>query len=216
MPPQLLSPPPKANVQRMSYSRGVSDETVFLLSPANLNGKRGQMLLDSKARSEQAVALRSSEGARLGDVYSFVSGLYFRGKAAYAERFASRTVPTGAWVMTPGGGLCALAERVTAGRLEGWQRVQVSEHNPHFTAPLTRHVCALLDTVSADTSFVLLGSVASRKYVVPLLQVLGPRLVYPTQFAGMGDMARGALLLRCVREGRELHYSAIASSVPAG
>lgn len=192
----------------------MSEETIFLLSPANLNGKRGQMLFNSEARFELAKALRSSEGAPLGDVYSFVSGLYFRGKASYAAKFARSALPPGAWVMTPGGGLCTLDERVTVARLEGWQRVQVSEHNPHFTAPLTRHVCGLADTASAGTRFVLLGSLASQKYVVPLVAALGPRLFYPTSFAGLGDMARGALLLRCTRESRELEYSTVVASRP--
>src|SRR4051812_41724201 len=145
----------------------VNRQTIFLLSPANLNGKRGKMLLNPEARFELAKALRGPEGAPLGDVYSFVSGLYFRGKARYAARFAGRDVPPGAWVITPGGGLCTLAEPVTASRLQGWQQVLVSERNPHFTAPLTRHLCVLADQAGADTRFVLLGSVASKKYVLP-------------------------------------------------
>jgi len=187
----------------------VSDETIFLLSPANLNGKRGKMLLNPEATFALAKALRSTEGAALGDVYSFVSGLYFRGKAAYAAKFASRVVPTGVWVITPGGGLCSLHERVTLARLEGWQRVSISESNPHFTAPLVRHVCELADAVGTDARFVLLGSVASKKYVVPLLEALGARLFYPTRFAGLGDMARGALMLSCTREGKELCYAEV-------
>lgn len=187
----------------------VSVQTIFLLSPANLNGKRGKMLFNPEARFELANALRARDGAPLGEVYSFVSGLYFRGKASYAVRFANSQVPPGVWVITPGGGLCTLVERVTAARLQGWQKVQVSEQNPHFTAPLTRHVCVLADQAGAAARFVLLGSVASKKYVLPLLESLGPRLFYPTDFAGLGDMARGALLLRRTREGRELEYSAV-------
>lgn len=169
------------------------------------------MLLNPDARFELARALRSPEGAALGDVYTFLSGLYFRGKAAYARQFASAAAPPGAWVITPGGGLCELSERVTTTRLDGWQRVQVSERNPHFTAPLARHVSALVDVLDERTSFVLLGSIASNKYVAPLLELLGSRLLYPTEFAGLGDMSRGALLLRCAREGTELEYATVAS-----
>lgn len=186
-------------------------EHVFLLSPAKLNGKRGNMLFKPEARFELAQALRSRDGAALGDVYSFLSGLYFRGKAAYATKFASSATPPGAWVITPGGGLCELTERVTTARLEGWQRVQVSESNPHFTVPLARHVSTLLDELSERVRFVLLGSIASNKYVVPLLELLGPRLLYPLAFAGLGDMSRGALLLRCAREGTELEYASVDS-----
>jgi hypothetical protein len=189
----------------------VSDEHIFLLSPANLNGKRGKMLFNPDARFELARALRSREGAALGDVYSFVSGLYFRGKVAYASRFAGGGAPSRAWVMTPGGGLCELSEPVTMARLEGWQRVRISEHNPHFTAPLVRHLSTLADAVGAETDFVLLGSVASNKYVVPLLDLLGPRLLYPAQFEGLGDMSRGALLLRRAREGKELEYTPVTA-----
>ena len=187
----------------------VFGETIFLLSPANLNGKRGRMLFNPEARFELAQALRSDEGALLGDVYGFVSSLYFRGKAAYAASFARSATHLGAWTITPGGGLCGLSERVTSARLEGWQRVRISEHNPHFTAPLVRQACALADAASSNTRFVLLGSVASKKYVLPLLQAFGPRLFYPTRFAGLGDMSRGALLLRAVREGAELQYTAV-------
>src|SRR5438552_3001986 len=188
----------------------VSEQTIFLLSPAKLSGKRGQMLLDPEARFALAQALHSSEGAALGEVYSFVSSLYFRGKAAYAAKFTSSAGSLGAWVITPGGGLCRLTERVTATRLAGWQRVLVGEHNPHFTAPLARHVSELLDSVGTETRFVLVGSVASKKYVAPLLEVLGPRLFYPAKFEGLGDMARGALLLRCARDGHELDYTPAA------
>ncbi len=187
----------------------MTDANVFLLSPANLQGKRGKILLNPTAGFQLAVALRSAEGAALGDVFSFVSGLYFRGKAEYAVKFAGLGLSPGAWVITPGGGLCTLAERVTVGRLEGWQRVKVSEKSPHFTAPLSRHVSALVDTASAATCFVLLGSVASPKYVTPLLEVLGPRLLYPARFSGLGDMSRGALLRRSVRAGTELDYTAV-------
>lgn len=192
----------------------MSSPTIFLLSPANLNGKRGEMLFNPEARFELAKALRTDKGAPLGDVYSFVSGLYFRGKASYATRFADGAVPPGAWVITPGGGLCTLAERVTVARLRGWQQVRISDQNPHFTAPLMRHVCALADEAGVDARFVLLGSVATKKYVLPLLESLGPRLLYPTQFAGLGDMARGALLLRCAREGRELEYTQLSAARP--
>jgi len=184
--------------------------TIFLLSPANLGGKRGGLLLGPSGSSELWRRLRTPSGAPLSDVFSFVSSLYFRGKAAYAKTFGHS-----AWggesvrVITAGGGLCSLDTHVTQERLEGWQRVQVSERNPHFTAPLVRHASELLDAADPDARFVLLGSVASRKYVAPLLEVFGPRLLYPARFAGLGDMARGGLLLRAVRDGVELEYAPV-------
>jgi hypothetical protein len=91
--------------------------------------------------------------------------------------------------------------------------VPISENNPHFTAPLLRHASLLLDRHDAATRFVLLGSVASNKYVAPLLEVFSERLLFPADFAGMGDMSRGALMLRAARDGQELDYAPVAGTV---
>jgi hypothetical protein len=192
-----------------------STATVFLISPANLGGKRGKLLFSPDARFELARRLRS-EGATVGDVFTFVSGLYFRGKRAYAERFGHAPGRPGAYVMTAGGGLCTLDERVSLGRLEGWRHTSVSEHNPHFTAPLVRQVCELAHTLEPEARFVLLGSVASRKYVAPLVEALGPRLLFPARLAGLGDMSRGSLLLRCVSANEELEYASIQAPLTKG
>jgi hypothetical protein len=182
----------------------------MLLSPVRLSGERGRLLLRDEAAFPLALELRTREGARLGDVFSFVSGLYFRGKASYAQAFARREAgKPAAFVMAAGGGLCELAERVTLERLRGWSKVAIHEHNPHFTAPLQRHASALLDVEPASTRFVLLGSVASAKYVAPLLEVFGERLLYPVEFLGRGDMSRGSLLLAAVRDQRELEYARV-------
>lgn len=58
----------------------------------------------------------------------------------------------------------------------------------------------------------LLGSVASDKYVVPLLEIFGEQLLYPKEFAGRGDMSRGSLMLRAVSEQRELDYEPVMSA----
>ena len=190
-----------------------SSATFFLISPANLSGKRGQLLFDPQAKVQVGARLRSPAGAPLGEVFSFVSGLYFRGKMAYAERFGQAPEGLGAArVMTAGGGLCTLGEPVTLARLEAWRQVIVSENNPHFTAPLVRHVCELADSLGPDARFVLLGSVASHKYVAPLHEALGPRLLFPTKLAGLGDMSRGSLLLRAVRDGVELDYAPVRTA----
>ncbi len=188
--------------------------TIFLISPANLSGKRGQMILNADATFELARALRSPAGAPLGELFQFVSGLYFRGKMSYARAFGRANGRESSFVMTAGGGLCSLDERVTIARLRGWQSVSVHEKNPHFTAPLQRQASELLDA-NADARFVLLGSVATRKYVKPLLEVFETRLFFPEEFTGLGDMSRGSLLLRAVREGRELAYAPVALPGPA-
>jgi hypothetical protein len=191
----------------------VIPSTIFLLSPVNLSGKRGRMLLKVSADFELARALRSPQGAPLEKIFSFVSGLYFRGKAEYAQRFGRDTAGRpSALVMTAGGGLCLLDETLTKTRLEAWQRVPVSEQNPHFTAPLQRHACELLDSHDANARFVLLGSIATRKYVSPLVEVFGSRLLYPRRFAGLGDMSRGSLLLRAAADGIELDYEPLMAA----
>jgi hypothetical protein len=146
-------------------------------------------------------------------LFSFVSGLYFRGKVSYAHAFGrTRNGLPGALVISAGGGLCPLAERVTLDRLRGWANVSIRADNPHFTAPLFRHMSELCAAHGVDTRFVLLGSVATKKYVEPLLEILGERLLFPSEFAGLGDMSRGALLLRAAREQRELAYASVAAA----
>ena len=186
---------------------------IFLLSPANLSGRRGAMLFNPTAQFQLARELRSAQGAPLGELFSFVSGLYFRGKLAYARAFGHAPLgQTAAYVISAGGGLCTTDERVSLERLQGWAKVSVHHDNPHFTAPLIRHASALFERSAPGTRFVLLGSVASNKYVQPLGDVFGPQLHFPAQFAGLGDMSRGALLLRAVRDGRELEYAPVAHS----
>jgi hypothetical protein len=146
-------------------------------------------------------------------LFSFVSGLYFRGKASYAREFArTRHGLPGAFVISAGGGLCGMDEPITLDRLRGWAQVSIHEGNPHFTAPLYRHSSELLQTHGDRTRFVLLGSVATKKYLEPLLDVFGDRLMFPSDFVGLGDMSRGALLLRAVRENCELSYTTVTDA----
>lgn len=188
----------------------------MLLSPAKLSGQRGRLLLDGNADFPLARRVRSREGAALGEIFSFVSGLYFRGKASYARLFARSTDGSpAAFVMTAGGGLLGLDEPVGLERLRGWAAVPIHAENPHFTAPLVRQATTLLDAHAATTRFVLLGSIASDKYVVPLLEVFGPRLLFPREFLGRGDMSRGALLLKAVRNAEELAYAAVTEARPS-
>ena len=63
---------------------------------------------------------------------------------------------------------------------------------------------------------ILLGSIATGKYVDPLLAALGERLRFPVDFVGRGDMSRGGLLLRCVRAGTELTYVGVRDVVRRG
>jgi hypothetical protein len=171
------------------------------------------MLLSPSSRLALAEQLRSAEGAPLGETFSFVSGLYFRGKLAYARAFGRPLGPQpAAFIISAGGGLCQLNERVSTARLSAWASVSIDEQNPHFAVPLVRHTSALLDVYPDSVRFVLLGSLASNKYVAPLLEVFGARVLFPSRFLGMGDMQRGSLLLQAVREDRELDYEPLSGA----
>jgi predicted kinase len=190
---------------------------VFLLSPANLAGERARLIFNPRAEFELARRLQTPGGAPLGDVYSFVSGLYFRGKRAYAEAFG-RPPPglAGGLVISPREGLRFLHEPVTLERLRGWADVPIGAGNPRFVEPLLEHAVALERAHGGDTRFVLLGSVASDKYVVPLTRVFGDHLLFPPDFIGRGDMSRGALLLKAVRERRPLTYAPVEGAIRTG
>jgi hypothetical protein len=177
------------------------------------------LLLSDRARFDLAGRLRAGE-ATLGEVFSFLSGLYFRGKLAYATAFAAP--PPGlareaaVLVITTCEGLLRADERVSLERLRGFERVELDGRNPHYRRPLARDARAVGEALGPGGEAVLLGSIATGKYVDALLEVLGPRLVFPRAFVGRGDMSRGGLLLRCVEEGRELEYVPVAGAVRHG
>jgi hypothetical protein len=190
---------------------------VFILSPANLGGERGALLLRSGAASPLAVQMRSPGGAPLRDVFSFISSLYFRGKAAYAEVFGRAPADLEpALVITPGEGLVSVGTALTLERAQAWASIDIDEDNDAFTAPLIRHAEELERGYGATTRFVLLGSVATNKYVRPLTRVFGDHLLFPPSFVGIGDMSRGSILLRAAREGRELAYAPVEGAIRHG
>jgi hypothetical protein len=190
--------------------------TLFLLSPANASGERARLLTHPRASFALARQLRSAEGALLVDVFAFLSSLYFRGKLAYARRFATPPpdVP-GLFVIVPGQGLRLEAQRITLTELEAVSRVEVAADNRAFTVPLRRDA-AQLDSLARNASVVLLGSIATGKYVDPLLEIFGERLLFPREFVGRGDMSRGGLLLRCTRQESELDYVPVAQAARRG
>jgi hypothetical protein len=192
---------------------------VFLLSPANAGGERMALVLSPRARFELAHRVQG-EGAPLGEVFRFTSGLYFRGKLAYAEAFGrARAGEAAALVIAPGAGLVPASAVVTAADLRAYAAVPVDAEEPRFVEPLVRDARALAERLAASDAeyeVVLLGSVASPKYVAPLLGVLGRRLLFPPDFVGRGDMSRGGLLLRAVRAGAELRYAPVDGAVVRG
>ena len=179
--------------------------TIFLLSPAYCGGRRAAIML--RPGSEIGVAQRlRSETLTLGDAFSFMSGLYFRGKIAYARAFAPADAT---FVITPTRGLQSPDALVTEDVLHEFAGVDISSDDVRYRAPLERDLEALQARIPAETRVVLLGSVATGKYVDVLVRCLGPRVHFPSSFIGRGDMSRGGLLLRHAASGVELEYSVL-------
>jgi len=181
---------------------------IFLLSPANTSGLRAKQLISPRSNFEAARLYRSPEGVPISLAFAFMSALYFRGKIAYALHFANPS-PEGIFVIAPGFGLVPFDWRITEERMKVMSKTDVDVRVRKYRKPLERDAAALGNALAADAEVVLLGSVASGKYVDILLPLLGHRLRFPAAFAGMGDMARGGLLLRAVRANRELEYTTL-------
>jgi hypothetical protein len=233
---------------------------IFLLSPASCAGNRARLLLGPAARSPLAGRLRTQAGAPIGEVFAFISQLYFRGKLAYARGFArvpqgwsleeSRAkallhakaplhgeaplqrqtvvhgeglvhgetlvrgegLVHGVFVITTSRGLVHPDTPVTADTLREFAGVELRLANEAYTRPLETTARAVAARLAPEDEVVLLGSIASDKYVAVLRDVFGDRLRFPSEFVGRGDMSRGGLMLRCLDEGRELTYVPLAGA----
>jgi hypothetical protein len=217
---------------------------VFLLSPASCSGRRAELLLGS-SRVALAARLRSPAGAPIGEVFSFISQLYFRGKLTYARAFvrvpsiepaavegrASRVEAgavegrasgvegvegDGVFVITTSRGLVRPDDPVTVDTLCEFASVDLKRAGESYTRPLEAAARRLASHLGPEDEVVLLGSIASDKYVELLLKVFGQRLLFPRDFVGRGDMSRGGLMLRCARENRELEYVPLSGAVRHG
>ena len=182
-----------------SNSAGTTGADVFLLSPAHSGGRRAAMLLEPRSNFPAAAALASGT-LTLGEAFSFMSGLYFRGKLAYGSAFGR------ALVITPSRGLMPAEAIVTRALLREFAAVDIKADDPKFRVPLQKSALALADALPANGRVVLLGSVATSKYVDVLAEVFGTRLHFPPTFIGRGDMSRGGLMLRSARSGVPLEY----------
>ncbi len=183
---------------------------VFLLSPANCRGRRAQQVLSPRASGELARRLQSTAGVAIGELFAHVSGLYFRGKLTYARRFGA------VYVITPDRGLIPADTPVTADELVRFAGAEIAAENPVYRGPLEDTARRLLRRSAAEDQFVLLGSVASDKYVRILGAIFSSRLLFPSSFVGRGDMSRGGLLLRAAAAGAELEYVPAIGAVRRG
>ncbi len=100
--------------------------------------------------------------------------------------------------------------------VRAFARGDVDADNAKYRRPLEASARSLAAEIGPDCDVVLLGSVASPKYVAVLGAIFGDRLKFPISFVGRGDMSRGGLLLRHAREGVELDYVPIAGTVLHG
>lgn len=190
------------------YPDQVASNEVFLLSPAFCGGRRAEMLLNPN--SSMDLAQRLTKGSlTLGEAFSFMSGLYFRGKLTYARHFGVATL-----IITPTRGLQLPESPITVKLLREFAQVDVDAGDRRYRRPLDRDIKRLAGVIKPDTRVVLLGSIATGKYVDALTAVLGARLHYPPSFVGRGDMSRGGLLLRSVTADEELDYAPLVAGAP--
>jgi len=172
------------------------------------------MLLRDAAQFPLAQKFREGS-ATLSEVYAFISGLYFRGKAAYSAAFAAP--PAGApaaMVITPGRGLVHPDTPLTHDEFRAIAASPVEDAG--FADMLRRDAALLHSQAGGDCTFVLLGSIATDKYTRALLDVFNDRLLFPSEFVGRGDMSRGGLMLRAASAGVELAYVPVAGAVLRG
>lgn len=191
-------------------------EQIFLLSPARCDGERAKLLLNRRAEFDLARRIRA-DGAPIGEVFSFLSGLYFRGKLAYARAFGSWSAgPSAAFVISANRGLVSPDAIVQRRDLVSFARIDIAAAGSSHHAPLRRDVEQLAEQLRASNRIILLGSIATGKYADTLVDVFGDRVLFPTEFVGRGDMSRGGLLLRHVRAGQELEYEPIVGALRHG
>lgn len=172
-------------------------------------------MIGERASFPFAARLRESGGATLGETFAFLSGLYFRGKLAYASRFARppRSM-SGALIITTNRGLVPAERAIGVADIREFGGVEIDPADPRYRAPLERDLESL--AARDDLEVVLLGSIATGKYVDVLLGALGEQLLIPTDLVGRGDMSRGALLLRAARDGVELPYEPVSGAARHG
>ena len=175
------------------------------------------MILRDEAKFELARRLRRKSGAPIADVFTFLSGLYFRGKIAYATAFARPARGTsGVFVITPTRGLIDAQTRIHLDDLREFAEVDIHQDDPRYRTPIERDAQDLATKLPSQSEVVLLGSIATGKYVDVLLANFGHRLRFPADFVGRGDMSRGGLMLRCAADGQELSYIPVAGAIVNG
>ena len=192
----------------------LSTRRLFVLSPAYVGGERAKLLLNPKAPFPLARQFQS-EGLPISAAFSFASGLYFRGKIAYAARFARPGFDT-VRVITSNRGLLDPDTIIGPRDLEAFGTTEIDATDSRYYQPVKTDAIKLLKAIGPEAPVILLGSIATPKYRRVFLEVFGANLLFPVDFVGRGDMSRGALLLRASRDGRELPYGSVQGAVLTG
>lgn len=172
------------------------------------------MLFRNEAAFDLAVRLRGADSVTLGEVFAFVSALYFRGKLSYARHFARPGDEIR--IITSTRGLVHPETPVVLADLQEMAAGSIDEAHAPYRAAVIRDAIALDAALDRTSPAILLGSIATEKYVGTVGHVFGDRLVFPEMFVGRGDMSRGGLLLRAISGNTELAYAAIHESVRRG
>jgi hypothetical protein len=190
---------------------------IFILSPAKTSGQRAQLIYNPAARFSLASRLHRGHGVPLAEVFSFLSGLYFRGKITYARTFAHPPAGMpGIMVVTSNRGLLPVDLPLTLEEVRAFSAAPIDLRNRRYLKPLQRDAAMLAQVSGAQCRVVFLGSISTSRYADPLLAAFGERLHFPSDFIGRGDMSRGGLLLRAAAEKKELAYVPLAGAVRRG
>lgn len=170
------------------------------------------MLVNPNSSFELAQRLRAG-GVTLGEAFAFMSGLYFRGKLSYARTF-TEPIDRPVLVITSNRGLLPIDQRITVDDLRAFTNVPIDALDERYSRPLIRDATIL--SRSHSGSVVLLGSIATGKYIDHLLPIFGENLQFPIEFVGRGDMSRGGLLLRSAIANQVLTHVSVAGAVRQG
>ena len=191
---------------------------IFLLSPARLDGKRAHLLFHPVTMFPEARALHSTAGAPIGEIFAFLSGLYFRGKLAYAEAFARPPLGlnSGVFVITPNRGLLNPSVRMTVDDLARLAKTEIDPSAKEFRKnPPAGRQSPRADAWPARRAHSA-GQHRTRKYIDVLLSTFPQELLFPAVFVGRGDMSPGGLMLSCVDAHMELAYLPIRGAILRG
>lgn len=189
---------------------------IFLLSPATAHGARARGLIAPEPRSPTARQLASA-GMRLGDVFTYLSGLYFNGKLTYARRYATPPASLGGegiYIITMTDGILTPDHRVCVDDLRRYAAAERQTDEGRHAFEVSARALAM--TIGPRCDVVFMGSVASGKYTDIIEPAFGERLLFPLELVGRGQLSRGALLFRCVKEDRELEYALMSELVDRG